>query len=55
VLHERNNKLWYYPDTGLMCTHDGVLVDADEWLQKKLTWGNVHRAPRLVLKALKAI
>jgi hypothetical protein len=55
VLHERNNKLWYFPDTGLMCTHDGVLVNADEWLQKKLNWGNVHHAPRLVLKALKAI
>lgn len=55
VLHERNNKLWYYPETGLMCNKDCVLVNTEEWMSKKLTWKNVYHAPRLVLKVLKVL
>ena len=52
IEYNKNNKLWYSPDTGLMCTHEGQLVNADEWRQKNLHWSNPSNAPRQVLRAL---
>jgi hypothetical protein len=46
VYHEKNHNYWYYPESKLMCTHEGKLVDSKEWMSKELYWGTVDHAPK---------